>query len=200
MIGKYHQTPSGAKQLGGRLQHLLQGLHLLIDLDAQGLEQLGHLLLLAVAPEEALHRFVELSRCLNRCQRTSLHDYRRQLTAIEQLAIEVEYLGQTLLVVGVDNIGGRAPLATVHAHIQLGIEAEREAQLTLIELMTRYAEVGQHAIELLHSVIAHPVPQVAEVTPHEGEACIIHNVAFRIGILVEAIQMCHIIHPAQHLA
>lgn len=46
VVGKYSDTASGAHQLGSRRQHTAQRRHLLVDLDAQGLEKLCQLFLL----------------------------------------------------------------------------------------------------------------------------------------------------------
>ena len=65
--------------------------------------------------------------------------------------------------------------------------------------MARHTEVGQYTIELLHTVVAHPVTQVAEVAAHEGETLVVHDVALGIGILVEAVEAPRSIHAAQYL-
>ena len=67
--------------------------------------------------------------------------------------------------------------------------------------MRRHAEVGEQAVDMLHTIIVHPVLQIAEVAAHEREAVArIGNVALRICILVEAVQMCAVGEARQYLA
>jgi hypothetical protein len=55
--------------------------------------------------------------------------------------------------------------------------------------MRGYAEVGEDGIHFFHSVIAEEVVQIAEIASYEGESFIVHNVTFRIRILVETVEV-----------
>lgn len=67
--------------------------------------------------------------------------------------------------------------------------------------MARHAKVGKQSINMLHSVVAHPILEVAEVAPYEGKSFIsLRNVLLGIGILVEAIKVGFGVEPTQYLA
>ena len=67
-------------------------------------------------------------------------------------------------------------------------------------MMARHTEVGKQSVYPLHAVIAHPVLQIAEVAPHEGEVVLRFHVVFRVGILVETVEMPCISEARQYLA
>ena len=61
-------------------------------------------------------------------------------------------------------------------------------------MVTRYTEVGQQSVYLLHTVVPHPVLQVAEVAAHEGEVLGRLSVSevdvfLGIGVLVKAVEV-----------
>ena len=67
--------------------------------------------------------------------------------------------------------------------------------------MARHAEVGEESVDMVDTIVAHPVLQKPEVAEHEGEIAGITEVRSgtvssrhrytlcRVGILVEAVQM-----------
>ena len=61
----------------------------------------------------------------------------------------------------------------VHTHIQCPVKTEGEATFAIIEMMGRYAEVGQDRVYLFDVVITQEVVQIAEVTAHEDEMSIV---------------------------
>ena len=65
--------------------------------------------------------------------------------------------------------------------------------------MARYAEVGKQSVESVNAIVSHPVFQVSEVGANEGEVRIRHHVAFGVGILVEAIQVCALAESGEYL-
>ena len=68
-------------------------------------------------------------------------------------------------------------------------------------MVRRHPEVGQQSVDVVDAVVAHPVFQIAEVAAHKGELFVGgSDVAFGIGILVEAVQMSASGQPAQYLA
>ena len=135
VVGDDRQPSARAQGLGGRLEHLAQGLHLVVHLDAQCLEDAGQLLLLAFAAEEGLHDVQELADGGDGGVGPCLGDGGRQLAAVLQLAVEVEHVGQAFLIVGVDDVGRRLSRPLVHAHVQRAVEAEGEAPLAVVEVV-----------------------------------------------------------------
>ena len=185
----------------------------MVDGDAQGLKQLGHILLLALAVEGGLHGSHELSRRGDGVLTAGLDQQRGDAAGIAQLTVEVEDVGQLLLGAVVDEVGRRGARAPVHAHVERSIEAEREATALVVEVVTRHAEVGQQAVDMVDAVVAHPVAQVAEIGPDEGEARVVdkapctvavllglQDILLGVGILVEAVEVAVGAKAAQNLA
>ena len=53
-------------------------------------------------------------------------------------------------------------------------------------MMARYTEVCQQPVNLLHTIVAHPVAKIAEVAPDKGETLVVDDVPLCILILIEA--------------
>ena len=68
-------------------------------------------------------------------------------------------------------------------------------------MVRRHPEVCQQSVDVVDTVVAHPVFQIAEVAAYECELLVrVAYVAFGIGILVETVQMRAFGQPAQYLA
>ena len=66
-------------------------------------------------------------------------------------------------------------------------------------MMTRYTQIGQQSVYVVHTVVAHPVAEVSEVAPHEGETLVVHDVLFSILVLIETVQMTLFAQSAEYL-
>ena len=68
-------------------------------------------------------------------------------------------------------------------------------------MVARHPKVGNQAMDVVHTVVAHPVRQIAEVAAHKRKAFVAFgNIAFGIGILVEAVKMTVVAQAAQNFA
>ena len=67
--------------------------------------------------------------------------------------------------------------------------------------MRRHTEVGKQSVYMFHTVIAHPVLEIAEIAPHESEtASGVRDVAFGVGVLVEAEQPAALAEAREYLS
>ena len=66
-------------------------------------------------------------------------------------------------------------------------------------MMARHAEVSQNAVQALHAIIAHPVLQISEIAPHEGEAPVGNGIGRRVCILVKTVQVALRRQPGHNL-
>ena len=163
MVGDDAQSAARAEQLRGGCQHLVESLHLVVHLYAQGLEEPSHIFLLLLAAEERVHHLQEVVGGEYGFARASLHYCGGYLARPSQLAVEVEYVGEVFLGVVVHYVGGSLSALAVHAHVERRVVPEREAALSGVEVVARHAKVGKESVDMLHAVIAHPVAQPAEV-------------------------------------
>ena len=63
-----------------------------------------------------------------------------------------------------------------------------------------YAKIGEYGIHLLNAMIAQEVMQITEVAAYKCKVRVIHNVLFRIFVLVEPQQPSAFTQPGQYLA
>ena len=68
-------------------------------------------------------------------------------------------------------------------------KTEGETARLIIKMVTRNAQVGQQTVDLINSVVAHPLLEIPEVAPDESKPLVVDDVLFGIGILVETIEM-----------
>ena len=199
MVGDDAQPSAFAKQVLAAVQHLLEGFHLVVHLDTQGLEQLSHLFLLPLLGKQLLRHLQQVACGGNALCLASLDNGSGKLPAVLQLSIEIEDVGQLLLTVVVHDVGsGLFPLF-VHAHVERCVEAEGEPAALVVQMMARHTEVGQQTVDLLHVVVAHPVLDISKVASDEGESIIIDDIFLRIGILVEAVEVAFLPQATEDL-
>ena len=92
------------------------------------------------------------------------------------------------MVVAVDHFG-RCQLCTlVHPHIERSIVPERKAPLLRIEVVRRHPQIGQNAIDPLHTQIAQPGVHETEIAFDKSQPGIIGKIGPRITILIECEQ------------
>ena len=65
--------------------------------------------------------------------------------------------------------------------------------------MARHAEVCQQPVDLFHTIIAHPVLQITEITSYKSETLVVDDVLLRIFVLVKAVQMALLTQSAEDL-
>lgn len=67
-------------------------------------------------------------------------------------------------------------------------------------MVRRHAKIGEYGIHLLNAMIAQEVMQITEVAAYKCKVRVIHNVLFRIFVLVEPQQPSAFTQPGQYLA
>ena len=191
MVGHHHETAAGAQDALRGFEELFESRQLAIDLDTQGLEDAGELLLLLVRTHQGADDGDEIPDGLQRCRGTSLHDALGDLTALLQLAIAVEDIGKSGFVILVQEVTCRAACAVIHAHIQeWRLVTEAKATLHIIEVMGGDTEVSQERIHLPQLlIVVHEALKMAEVRGDEREALCLLSSCRSIRILVEGVEM-----------
>ena len=158
MVGDHHQASAGAEHLHGLGEHCAQGADLVVDLDAQGLEELSHLLFLLTRVDKGLYHGQQVGGGLDGCLGACLVDGLGYAPGLRHLAVEFQDLRQPLNGVGVDDLGGGETGVAVHAHVQGSLrKTERETALLVVEMVKAHPQVGQHAVNGLHVVKAHEI-------------------------------------------
>ena len=199
VIGDDRQASSSLKQVAGGAEHLPQGIHLVVHLDAQRLEHLRHLLLLPFTLEVFLHGLHQVAGGFDTLDASGLDDGGSHPAGALQLTVDIEDVRQLLLAVVVEDVGSGYSRAFVHPHIQRRIETEGEPTGFIVEMMTRHAEICQQSVNLFHTIIAHPVAEVAEVAPDEGEALVVNHVLLGILILVKTVKVALFVEVPEYL-
>ena len=158
----------------------------MIYFDPQCLEHFCQLFLFAFTTEKRFDDFQKLTDSPDILSASGFNDDRSQFAAILQLSVQVEEVCKTFFLVSIHDVCCRNSGTLVHTHIQRSVETERKAAFAIIEMMGRYAEVGQDCIYLLDVVITQEILQVTEVAAHEDEVRIVDNVPFSVLVLVES--------------
>ena len=86
------------------------------------------------------------------------------------LAVDPEHARQILRRVGVDDVGGGAPGARVHPHVQRGVGGVAEAAVGAVQLQRGDAEVEQDALHLVDAEAVEDVGQLVEDGGDQGGA------------------------------
>ena len=101
------------------------------------------------------------------------------------LSPEAQDAFEVFLAVGVHYFFRREPGFLVHAHVQRSfLEAEAESALGGVELMARYAQVGQDTVEH-DALVAGIVLDEAEVVVDKGEPGILRSPGYGIDVTIE---------------
>ena len=75
--------------------------------------------------------------------------------------VQVEDVCKTFFIISIHDICCCHTGTLVHTHIQCPVKTEGEATFAIIEMMGRYAEVGQDRVYLFDVVITQEVVQIA---------------------------------------
>ena len=123
----------------------------------------------------------------NGCCAAGFDDSGSQTARILELAIKIEHVGQLLFGVVVDHVGCREAGIPVHAHVERRVIAEGKTAAAFVEVMARHTQVCQQAVNVVDVIVAHPVAEIPEVTPHKSEAILVGwQVDLAVAILVES--------------
>ena len=145
------------------------------------------------------YSFQQLARCPQQLLLTGRHNLFCQLTGILQFSIEIEHVRQLFLGIVVQNVCSGLTGSFVHAHIQGRVETEGESSRLIVKVMTGYAQVGQQSVNLLYTVILHPIADISKVAANEGKSIIVDDIFFCVGILVKTVQMTFRTQARQYL-
>ena len=105
---------------------MLKGLHLVVDLDAQGLKDLCQLGLLSSRIDCAFERIEQVAcgfyRSLGACSEYGSHYW----AGLAQVSPEAKHTSQVMVGISVDHLSCRERSASVHAHVKRRVGAEGE--------------------------------------------------------------------------
>ena len=196
MVADDHQASAGLQHLGGLHQQLAQRIQLAVHLDAQRLEEHGQVFVLHASRQMAAHGLAQVCGGRYLTLAAGLDDGLGHLASVGQLAVEAQDARQLLVVGVVHQVARRSGAATVHAQVQLALEAGRETALGHIELVAAHPHVGQQAVDAAHTVQPQIALQVAEVLADERKPTLTLRAPLstlhsrrRILVLVEGNQM-----------
>ena len=122
MVAHHHQPATGAQHVGRLQQHFLQGLHFLVHLDAQGLKNLGQILVFLAARRAGRNGLFELGNGSEATAAPGRAHGGGQRAGIGHLAVHAENAVQVGFLIIVEDIGGRERAVGVHSHIERAIE------------------------------------------------------------------------------
>ena len=154
-----------------RAECLLEDAELVIDLDADGLEDA----LRRVAVRRLAHRLRhgladdvnELARPLNGLLHALLDDELRDAAAPALLAVVVEDAVELLLAVRVDDIVRRELRLRVHAHVERRVVHVRETALRRVNLMRRDTEVEDDTVDKRCALRLENLLEMREIAVHD---------------------------------
>ena len=189
MVRHHDESSAGSEHVGALGEEGGEGLHLLVHLDAEGLEHLGEHFVLLAAGQAAGEGLFELGGGLDGFALSCHDDVGGEAVGVLHLAVEAEDAGQLGLVVSVDDGGGVGGVALAHPHVESPLEAGGEAFLGGVELVRRHSEVGDDAVDFVVMVELDEVFEVAEVLRDEGEPLVVDDVVGGVLVLVEGVQM-----------
>ena len=141
----------------------------MVDLDTQCLESLCQFFLLDFLVDKWLNHLAEIASS-NYWLLGSLSHYGRcHSSGLLKFSIDCQYLANLCLVSLSEYVSCRLPCPCVHSHVQGSIEAEGKPTFGIIEVMTRNAQIGKQSVNLINTMIPHPVFQISEIASDEGE-------------------------------
>jgi hypothetical protein len=187
VVGDDAQTTSGAQHLEALLEGHLEGLHLAIDLYAEGLEELGEKLGAILLGGAGGYSLEKLTGGDNLVLLAVSHNAGGNLVGRIQLAVLLEHPCQLLGRIGVYQLACGEPCSLIHPHIQRSVGLERESSLGGVEVVRRDAQVGNDAVDLAvhHATQAQLRAQKAEIALDEVVTLVTREVGLGVGILVE---------------
>ena len=190
MVGDHDQPAAFHEAFRRAFEEFLQGFHLLVDLDAEGLVDFRQHLVLRVFRQTGCQHLVEFRSGADAFQLAGGRDQPGHLARVVHFSIEPQDLFQGFGVIGVDQVGSGHAGASVHPHVQGRVETEGKAAFRGVELMGGYPQVGQDSVRLFRRsvrmcVIKHIVVDIAEVVMHQDQPRIVRAVGQCVDVTIE---------------
>ena len=154
---------------------------LVVDRDAKGLKGSGRRIgLVARRGFHACHQRCQLPRGSNRRVLPLRNNRARYPACVALVAITPKKSRQIIFADAGEKVSRRRS-AAVHAHVQIGIVAKREASLSLIDLKGRNAKVEDDCIDPLQRLLLHDPLKVAEARLDKGQPWIGRGILLAAG-------------------
>ena len=185
MVGDDHEPAAFLEGSRGALEELLQGTHLLVHLDAEGLVDLGEDLVLGALGKDAGDGAVQVAGGADLPLVPRGGDELGDPAGLVHLAVQAEDALQVLDGGAVHEVGGGRPAVRVHPHVQRGVlVAEREAAVRGVELVRGHAQVRQDAVET-DPEVAGVVLDETEIVVHHRQTLVVRRVAHGVPVTIE---------------
>ena len=91
------------------------------------------------------------------------HDLACDAPAKTLLPVSPDQVGQLLFAEPLQQGAGRFALRRIHAHVERSLLLEAEAAFCQVDLIRANAQIGQHAVDLVDSLLLQHDPQLGEV-------------------------------------
>ena len=167
-----HDDPStGTKDAHGRRERLLEVRQLVVDRDAESLEDARRGVDAARPPR--LHAGDETAEIVSRSEwrfDAATDDRSRDARRLRLLAVLGEDASKVLLCPGVHDVGRRGAKIRIGTHVERSSGPEAEATIFIGKLDGREAEVEENAVERSEAVLAGQVVENREVPTNEDRA------------------------------
>ncbi len=164
----HHDPSTGAKDAHGRRESLLEVRELVVDRDAESLEDARRGVDAARPPR--LHAGDETAEIVSRLERrfhAATDDRSRDARRLRLLAVLGEDASKVLLSPAVHDVGRRLAKIRIGTHVQRTWGTEAEATLVVGKLDGREAEVEEYAVDRSEAVLAGQVVENREVPSGE---------------------------------
>ena len=147
MVGDNAQAPALLEGLGGSGEELLQGAHLVVYFDSQGLVHFGQVFMLRERRQGSRNGIAEVAGGEDLRLGACGNDELRKLVGAVHLTVDFEDPFQFFLRIRIDNVGSGLIALHIHSHIEGPVKAERETSFGGIELVGADAKVGQYSVQ-----------------------------------------------------
>lgn len=167
----HHDSSTGAEDAHGRRESLLEVRELVVDRDAESLEDARRGVDAARPPR--LHAGDETAEIVSRLERrfdAATDDRSRDARRLRLLAVLGEDASKVLLSPAVHDVGRRLAKIRIGTHVQMAWGPEAEAATFIGKLDGREAEVEDDAVERSEAVLAGHVVENREVSTSEDRA------------------------------
>ena len=169
MEGDDGQPPAGPEHPLGGVQRPRQFAELVVDGDAERLEDAGRRMQAArLGADQPGDEIGQLRGGLDAALAAFFDDGAGNGPGPPLLAVMKEDVGQLRLAGFVEEVGGARPVP-LHAHVERPVAAEREAALGLVKLHRRHADVENDAVDTLEAGLRGDRVERAEAARHENE-------------------------------
>ena len=183
VVGDDGEASPGAEERFAGFEETAERAHLVIDGDAERLEDAGEALLV-VWRDDRLKRLYERIDRGEPADVGGFFEQKAHPPCAPCFAIVADDLPELVGGGVADQFERGASAALVHPHVYRRVEAEGEAALRLVQVVAGDAEIGEDAVDLVDAEVGHKAGDVAEVAPDEGESRILSQRIVRLGVEV----------------